>query len=58
MSEERYLTQKEFAKRLGVAVTTIYRWERAGLLSPHHITPGGRKYYSETQVRDLLNEKN
>lgn len=50
MSEKKYLTTPEFAEAIGVAVITLKRWDKSGILYPHHKTPGGRRYYSQQQV--------
>ena len=48
--EERALSTKEAAKRLGVAPYTLNQWCRLGRMPFRQDTPGGRRYY---QVADL-----
>jgi predicted site-specific integrase-resolvase len=38
----------EFAKLIGKTVTTLQRWDRAGIL-PAHRAPTGRRYYTHDQ---------
>src|SRR5215472_10653974 len=38
----------EFAKLIGKTVTTLQRWDRAGIL-PAHRSPTGRRYYTHDQ---------
>lgn len=44
----------EAARRLGVSVKTMQRWDKAGKLKPAAITPTGRRLYAEAQLRALL----
>src|SRR5215831_6866842 len=39
---------REFAKLIGKTVTTLQRWDRAGIF-PAHRTPTGRRYYTHDQ---------
>ena len=54
-SELRFMTVEEFAKRIGVHPQTVRAWDKAGMLSPHHKTPSGRRLYSEEQVQEYFN---
>lgn len=56
MSDE-FMTAKELAKKVNVHPLTITRWVKSGQLKPHHISPGGRKYYSEEQVKIILGKE-
>ena len=49
-----FLTTPQFAKRVGVTKNTIINWENAGLIQPHHISPTGRRFYTEAQVEEVL----
>lgn len=53
---EKFLTSTEFANEIGVSVMTLKRWEDSGKLLPHHKTPGGRRYYSYSQI-DMYKSK-
>ena len=46
-------TVGEFAKRVGVAVHTLQRWDREGRL-PAHRTLNNRRYYTEADVATVL----
>lgn len=52
-----YLKIGEFANKIGVTSTTLREWERRGWLSPHHRSPSGYRYYSEEQVKQVLEGK-
>lgn len=51
--EDRSLTLKEAAKRLGVSVNSLWRWEKSGYLVPH-LRVGRRPMYSESQIREIM----
>ena len=42
------------AKRLGVSVKTLQRWEREGRLIPVARTDSNRRLYTETQLREFI----
>lgn len=42
------------AKRLGVTVKTLQRWEREGRLLPVARTPSNRRCYTERQIHEFL----
>ena len=42
------------AKRLGVSVKTLQRWEREGRLIPVARTDSHRRLYTETQLREFI----
>ncbi|AYM01959.1 IS607 family transposase [Levilactobacillus yiduensis] len=46
----------EMAKRLGVTVRTLQEWDRNGKFTAHR-SPTNRRYYTEEQYRDYLDEK-
>lgn len=52
-----FLTTPQFAKQVGVSKNTIINWERQGLIQPHHVSPTGRRYYSQAQVDEILSSK-
>lgn len=54
---EKYYTTTEFAKKIGVVKNTVVNWERKGLLLPHHVTPTGRRFYSQQQLDDFFKTK-
>ena len=47
----------EFAEMVGVTAVTLRNWERKGLLTPHHVSPTGYRYYTLQQLEDLMNGK-
>ena len=46
--EEPIYTAGEFAKKYGVNLSTLWRWRKAGIITPMHI--GGRVYYRDSDV--------
>ena len=46
---------KEFASMLGVSIRTLQRWDDAGIL-PANRTPGNRRYYTEEQYQNYIEE--
>lgn len=47
--DEKMFAPREFAKRHGVATTTLWRWCKSGLLTPVRV--GGRVYYRDSDLR-------
>jgi len=43
--EKRFIKIGEAAELLGVAVSTLRKWEKTGELVPHRKTKGGTRYY-------------
>lgn len=54
---EQYYTSSEFARLVGVTKTTIVNWEHHCWLLPHHVSPSGRRFYSQQQLEDYYNNK-
>lgn len=50
----QYLSLNEFASAIGLDSTKIRRMEKAGEITPHHLTPTGRHMYSQNQVDTWL----
>ncbi len=53
MNAERLLSTGQVAKRLGITVRTVYRWEKAGKLRPVRL-PSGQRRFSAREVEALL----
>lgn len=47
--DERKFTPKEFAARHGVDRSTLWRWCKAGVLTPLHI--GGKTFYRDSDLK-------
>ena len=45
-----YYSVTEFAEKIGVSASTLRVWDKEGKLSPHHITDGGKRFYSDEQL--------
>lgn len=52
--EEGYLTAKETADKLGVDLSTLWRWDRSGYLKK--IKVGNKVRYRESDIRKLMEE--
>jgi excisionase family DNA binding protein len=50
----KYLSIGEAALVLGVAVSTLRRWESEGRLAPNHRTFGGHRRYELTSLQQLI----
>lgn len=48
-----FLTSGRASKFLDVSEKTLRRWEKNGILLPHHKSVSGYKYYSEQQLRNF-----
>ena len=48
-----FLTSGRASKLLDVSEKTLRRWEKNGILLPHHKSVSGYKYYSEQQLRNF-----
>ena len=46
----------EFAKKIGVSVNTLQRWDREGILTANR-TPTNRRYYTEEQLQQYRGSK-
>lgn len=55
--DTKYMTVAEFALRVGVHPQTVRKWDRNGIIKPHHVLPSGRRLYSEEQVEEILKNK-
>jgi putative resolvase len=47
---------RAFARRIGVSVKTLQRWDREGKLVPLR-TPGNRRLYTQDHVNQILSER-
>ena len=57
MAELKYMTTSAFAARIGVHPQTVRKWDKTGILKPHHKTPSGRRCYSEEQAAAFLQQE-
>ena len=48
------LTVRQAATMLNVHVSTLRRWERAGLLDPARVGPRGDRRYTRAEIEALL----
>ena len=53
--EERLLPPREAAKRLGVSVKTLWKWQRKGLIKAVRL-PTGKLRYPESEVERIIRE--
>ncbi len=49
---ESYLTRKEVSKLLKINLSTIYSWQRKGILKPFGIA--GRVYFKRSDIEECL----
>ncbi len=57
MDTKQTLSTGQAAKRLGVSIRTLYRWEAAGRLRPMTRLPSGQRRFSVREVDSLLRAK-
>lgn len=57
MSEIKYITIGEFAKRIGVTPQTLRNWEKEKYLIPSYVTEGKTRYYSEELYQSFVKER-
>lgn len=53
----KYYTIHEFSKIVGKNPQTLRNWDKNGHLKPHHTGQSGYRYYSEDQIKQVLNIK-
>ena len=54
MKTRRLLRTSEVAAALGVDRSTVYRWMRAGVITPETVTHGGQARFDLDKVRRQL----
>ena len=57
MAGERVLSTGQAAKRLGISVRTIYRWEAVGRLVPTARLQSGQRRFSSRDIDALLRSR-
>jgi len=53
----KYYTIHKFSKIVGKTPQTLRNWDKKGFLKPHHTSSNGYRYYSDEQIRQVLNIK-
>lgn len=54
MTDDRFLTARELAKRLGVRPATVREWHRSGEIPAIRLTPKVIRYNLDAVVESLL----
>ena len=54
---DKYYPINKFAKIIGVTSQTLRNWEQSGKLIPHHRSDSNYRYYSESQLQQILGEQ-
>lgn len=54
----QYYTINKFSKIVGKTPQTLRNWDKNGILKPHHTSTNGYRYYSEEQVKQVLQLNN
>jgi predicted site-specific integrase-resolvase len=55
---ENFYPINKFAKIIGVTSKTLRNWGSSGKLIPHHRSDSGYRFYSESQLNQILSERN
>lgn len=50
----KFYTIHEMTELLGVSAQTLRNWDKVGKLKPHHRSANGYRYYSESDLNQLL----
>ena len=53
----KFYTIHEFSKLVGKTPQTLRNWDKKDILKPHHTTTNGYRYYSDEQIKQVLNIK-
>ena len=53
--EVKVYTRGEVIKKFNICAASLWRWEKMGLIKSQKI--GGRVYYSESEVKNLMGQK-
>lgn len=56
LSIESMYSIGKLAKKVGISVSTLRRWDRSGALRPVLVTEGGHRRYTEQAVLDILDK--
>ncbi|AKL95748.1 hypothetical protein CACET_c23020 [Clostridium aceticum] len=51
----KYYTIHEFSKLIGRTTQTLRNWDKRGKLKPDHTASNGYRYYSNEQLKQVLN---
>ncbi len=52
---DRYLTREQVAKIFDISTTTVWHWQKAGILKVHKL--GNRNYYLESEINKALHDE-
>lgn len=55
MSEQRFYSVSEFAKKIGVSASTLRRWDKDGVLKAVR-SPSNRRVYLQEQLDDYMSK--
>lgn len=50
--DTKIFTRNEFAEKLQVSLTTLFNWEKQGIIKPSRI--GRRVYFTEAHLNEIL----
>ena len=53
----KYYTIHEFSQLVGKTAQTLRNWDKKDILKPHHTSTNGYRYYSDEQIKQVLNIK-
>lgn len=54
-SEDKLFTRNEVIQKFKVCSATLWRWDKIGLIQGKKI--GNRRYYSESEIKELIKTK-
>jgi DNA-binding transcriptional MerR regulator len=53
----KLITTSKAAEQLGVHPATLWRWQKAGIVTPTYVTPGGQARWDLDQLAEQLGHR-
>jgi len=57
VSSLKYYSIKEFSKIINRTAQTLRNWDKSGRLKPNHTGENGYRYYSQSQLNEVLGKE-
>lgn len=52
--QPKYFTINQMMDLFSVKQATIYNWIKRGIIKPHYVVEGGKPYFDQAEIRDLM----
>ena len=53
--QPKYFTVDDMKQLFKVGQSTIYSWISRGVIKPHYVVEGGKPYFDQAEIRELMN---